>query len=117
MVELAILLGIFSYVIFGLGIMGPPIGGLGNLGVLRGMGGMILFSIIFLAVKKNIWRLFIQLWREIKNDKISLSLAGLLVIQVIINLIGALGPELGFDALWYHLTIPKIYFEFHRAFS
>lgn len=26
-----------------------------------------------------------------------------------VNFIGAFGPELGFDALWYHLTIPKIY--------
>ena len=26
-----------------------------------------------------------------------------------VNLIGALGPELAFDALWYHLTLPKLY--------
>ncbi|MBI5044748.1 MAG: glycosyltransferase family 39 protein [Candidatus Levybacteria bacterium] len=26
-------------------------------------------------------------------------------------LVGALGPELAFDSLWYHLTIPKIYLE------
>ena len=32
------------------------------------------------------------------------------------NLVGALGPELGFDALWYHLTIPKIWLEAHRIF-
>ncbi|MBI4092054.1 MAG: hypothetical protein HY427_02515, partial [Candidatus Levybacteria bacterium] len=29
----------------------------------------------------------------------------------IINLVGALGPELAFDALWYHLTIPKLYIQ------
>jgi len=29
--------------------------------------------------------------------------------QALINLVGALGPELAFDALWYHLTLPKIY--------
>lgn len=28
---------------------------------------------------------------------------------MVINFVGALGPELGFDALWYHLTISKIY--------
>ena len=33
----------------------------------------------------------------------------LIVIQGLINLIGVLGPELSFDALWYHLTLPKIY--------
>lgn len=27
----------------------------------------------------------------------------------LVNLVAAFGPELGFDALWYHLTIPKIY--------
>lgn len=26
-----------------------------------------------------------------------------------VNLIGALGPEIFYDALWYHLTLPKIY--------
>ncbi|MBI4099823.1 hypothetical protein HY440_02345 [Candidatus Microgenomates bacterium] len=33
----------------------------------------------------------------------------LLAAQAIVNLIGAFGPELGFDALWYHLVIPKLY--------
>lgn len=33
----------------------------------------------------------------------------LLIIQALINLIGALGPELGFDALWYHLTEAKLF--------
>ena len=34
---------------------------------------------------------------------------GLLVIQALVNLVGALGPELGFDALWYHLTEAKLF--------
>lgn len=29
-------------------------------------------------------------------------------IQVVINLIGALGPEISFDALWYHLPIARL---------
>lgn len=33
----------------------------------------------------------------------------LLILAILINFIAALGPELGFDALWYHLTIPKLY--------
>ena len=36
-------------------------------------------------------------------------LLALLVIQIAVNLIGALGPELGFDALWYHLTEGKLF--------
>lgn len=33
----------------------------------------------------------------------------ILVLMTLINLIAALGPELGFDALFYHLTLPKLY--------
>lgn len=33
----------------------------------------------------------------------------ILAIAALVNLVGAFGPELGFDALWYHLTIPKLY--------
>ena len=29
------------------------------------------------------------------------------VLQIGANLVGALGPELGFDALWYHVPIPQ----------
>ena len=33
----------------------------------------------------------------------------ILIFMAIINLIAVLGPELGFDALFYHLTLPKLY--------
>lgn len=33
----------------------------------------------------------------------------LIIAAVALNLIGAFIPETGFDALWYHLTIPKLY--------
>lgn len=33
----------------------------------------------------------------------------ILIVSALVNLVGAFGPELGFDALWYHLTIPKLY--------
>ncbi len=33
-----------------------------------------------------------------------------------VNLIGVLGPELGFDALWYHLTLPKLYLLHHKIY-
>lgn len=32
-----------------------------------------------------------------------------LIAAIFINFLGALSPELAFDALWYHLTIPKLY--------
>ncbi len=53
--------------------------------------------------------------------KIALSLSlkaklllALSAIMAGVNLLGALGPELGFDALWYHLTIPKIWLLNHK---
>lgn len=39
----------------------------------------------------------------------NLFLISLLVLFALVSLLGAAGPELGFDALWYHLVIPKIY--------
>ena len=33
----------------------------------------------------------------------------IIVVSVLVNFVAVLGPELGFDALWYHLTIPKLY--------
>ena len=49
-----------------------------------------------------------------KSTKLELTLLTIMLTQGIINLIGALGPELGFDALWYHLTLPKIYLDMHE---
>ncbi len=43
--------------------------------------------------------------------KLESLLLGLLLLQTLINLVGALGPELGFDALWYHLTSAKLFLE------
>src|SRR3989344_4505011 len=37
----------------------------------------------------------------------------LIIIQAVVNLVGALGPELGFDALWYHLTEGKLFLSRH----
>lgn len=41
-------------------------------------------------------------------------LSAILIFAALVNLVGALGPELGFDALWYHLTIPKLYLMWGR---
>jgi 4-amino-4-deoxy-L-arabinose transferase-like glycosyltransferase len=109
MVELAILLGVFSNLIFGLGLMG-------ELDKLPGVGILFGASLIFLLIKKNFWLKTKNLLKKVFNDPLSLLLLGLLAIQAAVNLIGALGPELGFDALWYHLTIPKIYLQHGNIF-
>lgn len=40
----------------------------------------------------------------------------LLIILCLVNLIGVFTPEIGFDALWYHLTLPKLFLLQHRWF-
>lgn len=41
---------------------------------------------------------------------------GLIILLALVNLIAVFGPELGFDALWYHLTLPKLLITNHRWF-
>ncbi len=49
-------------------------------------------------------------WQILKTTSFfERGLVLLLVIQMIINLIGAVGPEIAYDAVWYHLTIPRIW--------
>jgi len=43
-----------------------------------------------------------------KPDRLFL---GLLIIQAGVNLVGALGPGLGFDALWYHLSEAQLFLQ------
>lgn len=109
MVELAILIGIFSYLVFAAGL-------LSNLSYLSYLGIGFSGIILFLAAKRKIWEKAGGFLGEVKKDKICLFIFGLIFIQAIVNLVGALGPELGFDALWYHLTIPKIYLGQGRIF-
>ena len=109
MVEIALLLGIFSYIIFGLGLIG-------RLNYLNYLGILFGFILAFLLVKQKFWKKAKDFWQEAKKDKLCLIFLGLLIFQALINLIGALGPELSFDALWYHLTIPKIYLQWKKIF-
>lgn len=106
---LAISIGIFSYIIFFLGIFGllyKPV--------------LITISILFILAlvfyfRHNFIKSKIDLLKNKKENIIILILI-LIIIQTIVNLIGALGPELGFDALWYHLTIPKNYLINHKIY-
>ncbi len=42
-------------------------------------------------------------------SRFNLFLVLILLAAALINLLGSFGPELGFDALWYHLTLPKLW--------
>ncbi len=113
MFSLAVAIGIYSYLIFIFGL----------LGILYQVNIYILtlFSIlVFIVTRSRNNKLFklnlFLLLKQLNKDKISLYLLILLIIQIFVNLIGALGPELSFDALWYHLTLPKIYLSSHSIY-
>lgn len=100
MFTFAILLGIYSYILFSLGVFG-----------LLYKSWIVLFTLIFLAL---IALNFKERLIKIKFIPLTFSPLFLLVlIQALVNFIGVLGPELGFDALWYHLTLPKIFLDSH----
>ena len=124
----AVLIGIYSYLILALGLIG----------VLYRQN-IIILTIIYISVLIFLYRTYVirsiylvfervkrveklignssRLRSNNKNVNIfTLVFLGLIISQAFVNLIGSLGPELGFDALWYHLTIPKLYLESHSVF-
>ena len=105
----AIVIGIYSYIIFGLGLLGILYKGYLTLATLVFVSAVFYFYKNKLKVPK-LNSVFI------KRDLLFAIGLLVLVLQGIINLIGVLGPELGFDALWYHLTIPKIFLQNHSIF-
>lgn len=109
MYKLALLIGLYSYAIFALGILGL----LGNL-ELAIISVAFLLLLLWKAREVGVVR-GLQKWLE-NLGKFDKFLLLLLVVQAVTNLIGALGPELSFDALWYHLTLPKIYLIQHKIF-
>ncbi|MDP2637827.1 MAG: glycosyltransferase family 39 protein [Candidatus Levybacteria bacterium] len=110
MFSIAILIGIYSYIIFSLGLLGLFY----KQTILISTIFFVLIVLFFAKDKLNISRFKIKIKNVIKEVKIyHLALFILILFQLIVNLMGALGPELGFDALWYHLTIPKIYLNNH----
>ena len=96
-----VIIGVFSYILFGLGLLGAI-----NYFSISILSVLFLF-IILLALFKNSKSVLSVYTQFKKNPQLSL----ILVAFILVNFIGVLGPELGFDALWYHLTLPKIYLE------
>jgi hypothetical protein len=109
MFELAFLIGVYAYSIFLLGILG-----------LLYKNIIILVSLIFISIILVYYKtklLNIKSSSKLKNlSLLSKILLILIIIQALVNLIGVLGPEISFDALWYHLTLPKIFLQSHRIF-
>lgn len=106
--SLAILIGIYSYLIFALGVLGY---------LYKGCLLVTTFLFLFFSfwfIRSSFKKELAVFLKDIEKDKISKVFLSLILIQALVNLVGTLGPELGFDALWYHLTLPKIYLANHR---
>jgi len=102
----AALFGIYSYLIFTLGILGLFYRG----PILLTTFIFIVFSLVYF--KPRIKNQSLSFVRKTKNK----PLLFLFFCLASVNLVGAFGPELSFDALWYHLTIPKIFLQNHSIF-
>lgn len=104
MYTLAILIGIFSYTIFSVGILG-----LLKLKIII-IFFVILFFFLTFLLSKNIKSINYQNYFYFLKP-IEIICLVFLGLWLIVNLIGALGPEIFYDALWYHLTLPKLYLQ------
>jgi len=110
MFALAILIELYGYTIFGIGLLHL----LNPLFIIVGSTTIYLIALWYMLKKGNpgkVVSLAVKYLREIQKDKLSILLLFILLIQAFVNLLGALSPEVAFDALWYHLTIPKIFIE------
>lgn len=107
MFEIAFSIGIFSYSIFLLGLANflyPVI--------------LIPYTIFFWTSfivwrRKQIISLFPQLFKN--RSAMYLFFVGYIFLQALIAIVGLFGPEIGFDATWYHLTLPKLYLMYHAV--
>ncbi|OGH11505.1 MAG: hypothetical protein A3B38_01715 [Candidatus Levybacteria bacterium RIFCSPLOWO2_01_FULL_36_13] len=107
MFKFSVSIGIYSYLIFFLGITGQ------------------LFKNHIFIVSLLYWVFFIFYFfkpgqviflnKKVIN-RISAVCIFLLGVMFVVNLVGVLGPEISFDALWYHLTLPKLYLINHAVF-
>lgn len=106
MFTLAVLIGIYSYLLMGLGLVGWLTKEWISVVTLGCLLGFLYNSPLRPSLKL----------REGTGGRVTFFLLSLIVIQAIVNLVGALGPERGFDALWYHLPIPRMWLASHRIF-
>ncbi len=109
MFALAFSIGVFSYSIFLLGLLG-----------LLYKAILIPFTFIFwigfFYYKRNSIKIFFHNLHLQRYSLFFLVCLVLLLVQAIINSVGVFGPEIGFDALWYHLTLPKLYLQYNTIF-
>ncbi len=102
MLKIALLIGVYSYCVLLLGLIGK----LSYLPILFLTSLFILVSFISIVYKNE--KVSLDFFTK-HYSRFEIFLISLFLIATGINLVGVLGPELAFDSLWYHLTIPKIF--------
>jgi len=105
MLLFALAIGISSYVIFILGILGLFYGI-----IIKAVSIVFFIITIFYLFYSYTSMTFVK-----EKNILEITIIFLLIATAIVTLIGTLGPETSFDALWYHLTLPKIYLQIHKV--
>jgi hypothetical protein len=108
----------------GLGLFTCVILALALLGLLHAWLVWLILVILAMALSEDIWCSSKNLRKRlsglfaagfsVKDRAIDILLTSLISIYLLVNLIGALAPEIEADALVYHLYIPKVYIQNHR---
>lgn len=111
MFRAGIFIGLYSYAIFFAGITG-----LLSQAYIAYLT-TLYWGIFIFVIRNNLSAFFKNIKSiNIKSNKFFIFFLVLIITQATINFVGVIGPELAFDALWYHLTIPKIWLENGRIF-
>lgn len=112
MFALSAYVGLYAYSIFVLGMVEL----LSKVAISIFTGIWLVVGVILAAREKQhillLSKSFIKTVRQLLASEPSWwIIIALLVGSFVVGLLGALGPELQHDALWYHLTLPKLYLQ------
>lgn len=96
-------------------VLAGIIGFTGIITFLFGISGLLqrnfLVAILFFDVLGLLRVLFKSRLQFYKPNCLETVVLCLLALQLFVALFAAISPEFGFDALWYHLTLPKMFLE------
>lgn len=108
MFTIAILIGTYAYSLFALGLLGflqKPF-------IL--FDSLVFFLFFFLICPKPKRANIRTTFEAAKNNTRFFFFFLLFLALLVVTFVGTLGPELSFDALWYHLTLPKLWLQEQR---
>lgn len=103
MFTLAILIGLYAYTIFSMGIFHALY-----------TPNILIINTLYVIISIFLLHKHVLKQKPQSLSKFETAIILIIFLQLGINCIGTLGPELAFDALWYHLTLPKLFITLHR---